>query len=415
MPDYDLVIAGAGMVGVSSALWAQKRGLKVALCDPNPPGSGASFGNACTIATYACMPVNNPSVLRKLPKLLFGSDSPLSVNYAYALRNPRWMLSFLANCRAEKSREIATALAGLLGHADAGLNPLIAEAACEDLIVSNDMVYVWSTKDAAQSEKAGLAFRRSVGIQIEDLTSAETLSLEPGIGFTPYAGARFVGARHIHDPQEMIRRMVARFVDLGGTYISAPVTNARALRDSVVVKTGGNDIVTRKFVVAAGAFSKSIEGSGAEHMPLGTERGYHLMYSGEGHRISRPVGWAEAGFYAVPMAQGLRLAGTVEIAANDAPVNQGRLRYIEARGRKMFRDLPRPDSHWLGHRPTFPDSLPAIGRSPTSENIIFAFGHQHIGLTLGGITGRIVADLAENRAPNIPISAFSPDRKINFF
>jgi D-amino-acid dehydrogenase len=123
------------------------------------------------------------------------------------------------------------------------------------------------------------------------------------------------------------------------------------------------------------------------------------------------VGWAEGGFYATPMARGLRLAGTVEIAALDAPPSANRLAYLARRGAEMLGPLPEPDATWLGFRPTFPDSLPAIGPSPASPRILHAFGHQHLGLTLGGITGRIVTDLAEGRAPNQPIAAFSPARR----
>ena len=128
MNDFDLVVVGAGIVGVSSALWAQERGLKTLLCDPNLPGSGASYGNACTLAIYACLPVNSPSVITGLPYLLASADSPLSINYWHAITHPRWMLSFLNNCRAPKVEHIAASLAGLLSHADAGINPLIASA-----------------------------------------------------------------------------------------------------------------------------------------------------------------------------------------------------------------------------------------------------------------------------------------------
>ena len=166
---------------------------------------------------------------------------------------------------------------------------------------------------------------------------------------------------------------------------------------------------------AAGAFSARIPGSGAESLPLGTERGYHLMFAGHAGRVTRPVGWSEGGFYATPMAGGLRLAGTVEIAAQDRAPNQRRLDYIARRAREMFDDLPDPTATWLGFRPTMPDSLPVIGRAPGKQRVIHAFGHQHLGLTLGGITGRIVSDLAQGRAPNTRIDAFTPGRRFGPF
>jgi D-amino-acid dehydrogenase len=411
MTDFDIAVAGAGIVGTSAALWAQMRGHRVVLLDPAPPGSGTSSGNACTIATYGCLPVNDPAVLTALPRLLFARDSPLSVSWSHALRNPRWMLSFLANCRRGPSRRIAGHLADLLSHADAGLNPLIAEAGAEDLIFAHGQLTIWSTAEAARGADAGLARRRELGVRAEEITVAEARALEPGLALPIERAVMFPEARHVQDPERLVQRFHARFEALGGTTVSARVTATRAQGDHVRIAADGRTLTAGRVVLAAGAFSGAVAGSGAARLPLGTERGYHLLYSGEAHRISRPVGWAEGGFYAVPMARGLRLAGTVEIAGRDAPPNPARLAYLERRGHEMFGTLPAPTSSWLGFRPTMPDSLPVIGRSPASERIIHAFGHQHLGLTLGGITGRIACDLAEGRQPNIAIDAYRPGRR----
>ena len=126
--------------------------------------------------------------------------------------------------------------------------------------------------------------------------------------------------------------------------------------------------------------------------------------------VNRPVGWAEAGYYATPMSDGLRVAGTVEINAIDAPFNTNSTAYLQRKSHEMFGDLGKPDDTWLGHRPTMPDSLPVIGHSKASDRVILAFGHQHIGLTLGGITGRVVTDLAQGITLSCDISHFSPQR-----
>lgn len=411
MSDFDIAVIGAGIVGTSAALWARMRGHRVVLIDPAPPGSGTSSGNACTLATYACLPVNDPSVLRDLPRLLFGRDSPLSVSWRHALRHPGWMLAFLANCRAARSRRIAGHLAALLAHADAGLNPLIEEAGAGDLVVARGQLTVWSTEEAAEGSEAGLALRRSLGVVAEELTGAEAKALEPGLALPVARAVLFPGARHVRDPEELVRRFHARFEALGGVTVRAAAREVRAMPDRVSVIAGVERIEAARAVIAAGAFSGRIAGAGAARMPLGTERGYHLLYAGEGQRLTRPVGWAEGGFYAVPMARGLRLAGTVEIAGLDAGPDPRRLDYIARRGAELLGPLPAHTSSWLGFRPTLPDALPVIGHSPASERILHAFGHQHLGLTLGGITGRIVADLVEGRRPNLPLDAFSPARR----
>lgn len=410
MGDYDIAIAGAGAVGMSCALWAQMRGHRVLLADPEPPGSGTSYGNACTLATYACLPVNSPSVLTSLPSLMFSKDSPLSLSYAHALRNPRWMLSFLANCRAAPSRRIAGHLADLLAHADAGINPLIEAAGAQDLVVERGQLSVWSTARAAEAATADLEQRRALGVAWREVGAEEALEMEPGLRLPVKRAVHFHAARHLRDPLELITRMHRAFTELGGTTLRAPVEAIRTSDTGVELRADGQSLTAGRAVIASGAFSKRIKGAGTDKLPLGTERGYHLMYAGEAHRVTRPVGWGEAGFYAVPHAKGLRLTGTVEIAALEAPANQRRLAYIARKGAEMLGDLPKPDSEWLGYRPTLPDSLPVIGPSPHTDRVLYAFGHQHIGLTLGGITGRLIADLAEGRQPNIDLAPFAADR-----
>ena len=410
-PDYDIAIAGAGIVGVSCALWADMRGLKVLLADGNPPGSGASYGNAGTIATYACVPVNSPSLVTDLPRLLFSRESPLGVDWLYALKNMPWMLGFLRNCSPKRVDAITDHLGNLLAHADAGLDPLIEEAGAEDLMVANDCLYVWSTANGYDGARGSNEARARNGVEFDLLEADDIRALEPALKMPIHKGLLYKGARHVVDPQALVERMHARFVERGGTWRQQKVLRSHDGGDGVTVTFAGGDSVTaRRLVVAAGAHSKSIAGSGASELPLDTERGHHVMFKGHGDLISRPVGWADAGFYAIPMAQGLRVAGTVEIAGTEKPKSPGRIAYLTAKAREMFGDIGVPDEDWLGFRPTFPDALPAIGPSPQSPNILHAFGHQHLGLTLGGITGRIIADLAEGRAPNFDISPFDPKR-----
>lgn len=410
MPDFDIVIAGAGIVGTSAALWAQMRGHRVLLCDPAPPGSGASSGNACTLATYACLPVNDPSVLTSLPALLFSKDSPLALSYRHALRHPGWMLSFLANCTGRRSRAVAGHLATLLSHADAGLNPLLAEAGAEDLIIARGQLTVWSTAAGARAAQAGIDLRRTLGVEVEDLSPDEARAREPGLALPVKRAVYYPRARHVRDPEELVRRLHARFTALGGETRRLAVEALTPRGDRVELSLGSEHVQAGHAVIAAGAFSRTIRGAGTKGIPLGTERGYHLMFSDEAGRITRPIGWAEGGFYAVPMARGLRLAGTVEIAERDAPVNHARLDYLIRKGAEMLGPLPAADSHWLGRRPTLPDALPVIGPTRAAPRIIHAFGHQHLGLTLGGLTGRIVADLTEGRQPNIDLRPFAPER-----
>ena len=409
--DFDLIVIGAGMVGMSTALWAQKEGIKTLLCDPNLPGSGTTSGSACTIATYACIPVNNPSIFTSLPHLLTSRDSPLSFNLMHGIRNPRWMLSFLNHCRSSNVRHISQALGQFLKYTDDGLNPLIEEAQAQDLVISNDCLYVWSSRTAYEGAYVGNLMRAEQGVAFDELSPGDVHQLEPNLQQPIYRGLNFKGARHISSPQELVRRMQRRFEALGGTFRQQGAVRCQPESDAVTVfLEDGTEIRSDRLAVTAGAHSRQLKGSGAEHLPLGTERGYHIVYRNQDSLVSRPVGWAEAGYYATPMAEGLRIAGTVEINAIDAPFNTKCTDYLQRKSQAMFGDLGEPDSTWLGYRPTMPDSLPVIGQSHVSDRVIFAFGHQHIGLTLGGITGKVVTDLVQGRAPTCDISCFSPGR-----
>lgn len=408
----DLLVIGAGIVGVASALWAQRRGLSVALADGKDPGSGTSYGNAGAIATYGCVPINSPSLIREIPKLLMTRSAPLRIDWLFALRNMPWMLSFLRNCTPSRVEHITKALAELLTRADAGLDPLVASAGAEDLFVANDFIYAWETEKARTAAEASLQSRARNGVRMEMLTGAEVADLEPGVTMSFHSGIRFVGGRHVTNPQALVTRLFERFLADGGTFYKANVSSVAPTESGISATLSNGEIVTAgQVVIAAGAHAKSIKGSGAEDLPLGVERGYHVMFADHAHRVSRPIAWAEGAFYATPMEHGLRLAGTVEIDHLDAPPNPARTDALARRAHVMFGpELGAPTSTWLGHRPTMPDSLPVIGRSHRSDRILFAFGHQHLGLTLGSITGRIIADLAEGRVPNFDISAYTPGR-----
>ncbi len=408
---FDLAIAGAGAVGLATALWAQDAGLSVALIDRGKPGAGASFGNAGTIATYACTPVNSPSVFTSLPSLLFQKDRPLRIDPLYGVRHLPWLLSFLRNCTPGRVEAITGKLARLLAEADSGLDPLLAQVATDDLIVSNGCLYLYSTAQEFEAASEDIAARRANGVAFDILDGKSTRTLEPGIAMPVHRALYFTGARHIADPGELMRRLHKRFVERGGHWLEAEVSACQATSDSVTVSILNNDdIRCDRFVVAAGAFSRTIAGSGADKLPLDTERGYHLMFSDCADKLSRPVGWARAGFYATPMTQGLRIAGTVELAGLKAPPRQSQFDYLKRMAEHMLGPLGTPATTWLGFRPTMPDALPVIGASAGSERVLFAFGHQHVGLTLSGITGKIIADIASGKLTNRDLSAYSPKR-----
>ena len=166
----------------------------------------------------------------------------------------------------------------------------------------------------------------------------------------------------------------------------------------------------RDRIVCAGAWSNQIANKLGDKFPLDTERGYHLLFETEEKLINRPVAWSESGFYLIQIHDGIRAAGSVEIAGLNKPPNKKRLEMIERQSRKVLPQLKKVRSTWMGRRPTLPDSLPVIGKSHKNNNVIYAFGHQHIGWTLGAVTGKIIDSLSKDQLPNIDISDYSPGR-----
>lgn len=409
--DKTIAVVGAGIVGCSCALWLQMKGYSVILIDPDKPGSGTSSGNACTIADYGCVPVNSPNIFKNLPSLMFAKESPLSVDFGYALKHLPWMMKFLSNCRPARVARISRILGKLLSKTYDGLNPLIEYCEAQSLLSQQGCMYLYQDQAEFDRAKASNQVRRDQGNNFTELDAGDIKELEPEIKKTFAKGLLFDDATQVLNPQSLTTRYFDTLMQKGGDYKAARVSAISHIDDGLCVHLqGGETLKVDRAVIAAGAFSTQIQGIGTSQLPLDTERGYHVQYNGMQSLLNRPVSWNEAGFYATPMDEGLRIAGTVEIAGLSDQKNARNLDYLTRHGQQMF-DLPdRADQEWLGFRPTFPDALPAIGYSLSSEYVLYAFGHQHIGLTLSGITGKLISELINGETLSHNINAFSPRR-----
>ena len=165
-----------------------------------------------------------------------------------------------------------------------------------------------------------------------------------------------------------------------------------------------------KIVVAAGVWSNILAKTIGDNFPLDTERGYHILFENDNNLLNQPVGWAKTGIYMTPMEGGIRVAGTVEIAGLRKPMNNHMLSMIEETARSILPQLGAVKSQWMGFRPPLPDSLPVIGESKKCKNVYYAFGHQHLGLSLAAVTGKVIQSLIEKQPTNINIDSLSPYR-----
>ena len=406
----EIIVIGAGMVGMCTALWCQMKGIQTTLVDYQQPGCGTSYGNACTIADYANVPVNDPSLFRRLPGLMFG-DGPLRINPLHILGNPRWSIEFLRQCSHKNVDNISHALGTLLKGIPAGLDPLIAASNSQNLMRESGCLYVYTTEQSFNGAHGSITRRRESGVPFEIIDKASMQDLEPALTNDCYKGLFFPKASQTLNPTHLIEAFFTHFQQLGGIWTKAKVSHVTPAQQSVTVHTQGSETINaEKVVIACGAFSKTIKGSGSERLPLGTERGYHVQYSEQKELLSRPIGFADKGYYATPMNEGLRLAGVVEIDNLNKPANRKCIQYLQRCAKNQFNINDKPDSDWLGYRPTFPDSLPVIDYSAKSKNILFAFGHQHIGLTLGGITGLLISEMLQSETASVNLAPFGVDR-----
>ena len=404
-----IAVVGAGIVGICSAFFLQKNGFQVTLLDKKEPGSMTSFGHACTFADYASVPVNSPDLFRDIPSMLLRSDGPLAVDFFHVLKNLNWTTKFLQNCTTKKVEYISRSLGNLLNNASISYDEIFTDVKVSEYIKNEEALYLYQNKTEFLKAKTTNELRQKNGVRIKTLSKIEILDLEPNLAPVFYKGQIFAGSRHTTNPSMISKRIFETFRNNGGEFIQSHVDDLIAEDDSVNVNLNNNNHKFEKVIICAGAWSNNLSKKIGESFPLDTERGYHVMFNNHG-LINRPVGWSQSGFYLVQLEEGLRAAGTVEIAGLSKPENKKRIQMIESQARRLLPQLNEVKSTWLGFRPTLPDSLPVIGPSKKNKNIIYAFGHQHIGWTLGAVTGKIINSICNERVPNINIEPFSPSR-----
>jgi glycine/D-amino acid oxidase-like deaminating enzyme len=407
----DVAVIGAGVVGLAVALRLASAGREVMLIDRAEPGSGASFGNAGTLAGYACVPIGNPGLLRNLPKLLFGGDSPLSLRWAALPALTPWLVRFLRQSTPRRARHNAVALAGLLGDAVPAWRELAAEAGISALLRQNGCLYLFRGAKDFDGEAWDHTLRTELGVRQQLLGPAEVAALEPALPPIEGRGILFPDAVHVTDPEALTKGLRREAERCGAVFRSGEVTGLEARRDGKVRLSGPRmSLMAGKVVIAAGAWSRPLALQAGDDVPLDTERGYHLEFAMSRPLLSRPVCPVDLGIYLTPMKGRLRVAGTVELGGLSAPASKRRLALLHRGARQLFPNLGEPHSEWLGFRPSLPDSLPVIGRARKSRNVIYAFGHGHLGLTLAAVTGRLVAGLMDERMNSDLTAPFAAER-----
>ncbi|MFT3972473.1 MAG: FAD-dependent oxidoreductase [Amaricoccus sp.] len=406
----DVIVIGAGVVGLSAALALQARGLTVTVLDREGPAAGASAGNAGAFAFTDILPLASPGLLRKAPGWLLDPLGPLSIPPRYALKVAPWMLRLARACAPERVAASAAAQTALMDLSKAELIPFLAATGTGPMLRKEGNLQVYEGEAEFAASLPGWQARADHGIAFRHLTAAEMAGVQPGLAPRFTHGTFTPGWYSIADPRLYTLALADRFRAQGGTLERAEATALLPVEGGVEVAAGETRRAGR-VVLAAGAFSHRLAHTLGERIPLEAERGYNTTLPADALDLRTQVTFGGHGFVVTRLSTGIRVGGAVELGGVDLPANFAR---ADAMLRKAAAFLPSlrttGGEQWMGFRPSLPDTLPAIGPARATPRVTYAFGHGHLGLTQSAGTARLVADLVTGAAPAIDLAPFSPQR-----
>ena len=403
-------IVGAGIQGISNALFLQKKGFDVTIFDRENPGSPvASYGNAGHFSPYASLSLNRTDILLDVPAMLMSSTGPLALKWNYVPKMIPWFMKFILNTTKNKMMHTAKNMHQILDLALPAYDELFDEVDIEGLVENKGILYIWNDQDL-KSRELEINVRKELGVQQQLVNKKEIHDLEPNIKPFYHAGVYYPYARHARNPKKILLKFFDLFLKKGGQFKKTEVKSIDFQDELPILKTESEKFSFDKLVIACGAFSKKLTDNLDEKIPLDTERGYHVHFKDCDHLLQRPVIFSNRGFGITPMEQGLRVVGTVEFGGLKNPLSKSRIKNLINNAKYMLGDLPDHEDEWLGFRPTLPDFLPVMGPSKNHKNVFYCFGHHHLGWTLGPISGKIVSGMIAKENTNLNLAPYSSTR-----
>ena len=410
-----VAVIGAGIIGINCALELQSLGYQVTLLDKEGIGLGCSKANAGHFATEQVFPLAEFSLLWQMPKLLFDPLGPVALSAKHFIKAIPWFMQFFNNMRPTLRNRNKKALQALNKNAIHHYTALLKAAEAENLISLDGSLLVFETNDRTQVE---LMYQHylAAGIAVKLLDKRQTLELEPNLSNNINYSLYFTDVAHTIDPLALSKTLAEFAMCKGMTFQQTAVSAVTQSQNGVNVLTDEQCLHVDHCVIACGAWSKALLKSLNYHLPIEAERGYSLSLPisvTESPPLSRPIASAERRFIMTPMDKILRLAGTVEYAGLNASANYKRAEILKDNAAFILKTLPENEEKqeaWMGCRPSLPDSLPVICQAPNHDKIFFALGHQHLGLTQGAITGKLIGQLVTGHSPEINIEPFCISR-----
>lgn len=405
-----ILVIGAGITGVASAEWLRRDGWDVTVIDRIDPGhpDQTSFGSAGLIARGAIIPVSVPGLAAKAPAMLLDPNSPLYMRWSYLPRLLPWLIPFLRNGTTEKVTEIAAGLAALTDDSVDQHQAISAGTPAATFIQTGEYVNLFTSKADYEADPLSSALRKKHGFDPDKIDRAEIVTRDPHIGPTYTFGTVYKDYGWLSNPGAYVAALFGHFQSQGGHFKRGEVAQITGGESPSVTLKAGEVIHADKIVLSAGAWSGKLARKLAPKVKLEAERGYHVSMFNPNFTAPNPYMITDSRFVLTPMDGFLRAAGVVEFGGLDAPASTAPVNLLRKQMKKVYPTLEfEYDEVWMGRRPTTPDSMPVLDET---DNVIHAYGGQHIGLTIGPRLGRMVADIASNRRTNVDISLYRADR-----
>ncbi|NLP60488.1 NAD(P)/FAD-dependent oxidoreductase [Paraburkholderia sacchari] len=409
----DAIVLGAGIVGVSVALHLQARGVRVTLVDRREPGEETSFGNAGLIEASSVVPYGFPRDWRMLLRLMRNDSTMLRYDVRSLPAYARWLATFWRESAPARLAGASRDMLPLIERSVAEHDALIARTELRPLV--RPVGWIEAYRSLAQFEREREDAQRVAaqhGLHMAALDAAGLRAAEASLAEGYAGGLHWMDPASVADPGALVKGYAQLFLREGGTFAKGDALTLRAQGSGWQVQTDAGPLSAELAVVALGPWSDLVTAPLGYRVPLRPKRGYHMHYASEAAApLTRPVVDIEGGYVVAPMKRGLRLTTGVELAERGRPPNYAQLDAAERAARPMFGLGKRlDDAPWMGMRPCTPDMRPVLGPAPRHAGLWFAFGHNHHGLTLGPVSGRLVAEQIMGETPFTDPRPYLPSR-----
>lgn len=406
-----IIVIGAGIVGISTAIWLRRFGGDVLVVDRGAPGQGTSYGNAGVLAACSMVPVTAPGLIAKAPGMLMNRDFPLFLRWSYLPKLAPWLVKYLRNANDGDTRRIARDLTPITGDSVEQHLALTRDTGLEHWVTQSDYHFAYKDRAAFEKDAYTWALRKEAGFEPKLRFGDDVRAYEPNLSDQVGCLASMKDHGFIRDPGGYVAALAEHLIEIGGQIRQAEVHDFEMSDGQVTaVRSSQGTLPCDRVVLCSGVWSKPLMQKLGLKIPLESERGYHILFKDATGGPKEPTMVAAGKFVATPMAAGLRCAGVVEFGGLEAGPSKAPLELLRRQVRLAFPNLQHAgEEEWVGHRPATSDSLPLIGEIGGTR-IHTGFGHHHIGLTGGPKTGRLIAENMMGRRPNIDLTPYSPAR-----